>query len=77
MCHHGGNDVYIVKLDSSGDISWQTMLGGSSVEQGFSIQQTAYRGYILAGHSGSSDVYGPEPVQSNKGLNDFYIIKLW
>ena len=52
--NHGGNDYWIVRLDSTGNIVWQKLLGGSGDDIANSVQQTADGGYIVAGNSGSS-----------------------
>ena len=75
--HQGNGDYYIVKLDSNGAISWQKMLGGSSYDYGYSIQQTNDNGYIVAGYSQSSTVAGPDLLQANQGIYDYYVVKLY
>ena len=55
----GGVDLWILKLDSVGDIEWQRTYGGSYDEQARSIQQTSDGGYIVAGDTfsfGAGDV---------------------
>jgi hypothetical protein len=46
----GDLDVYLVKADSSGNKIWQKTFGGSSLDYGSSVQQTADGGYIVAGY---------------------------
>ena len=58
----GGSDVYILKLNASGNLLWQKTFGGSGSELAYSIQQTTDGGYIVAGYTdsfgaGSSDIY--------------------
>jgi uncharacterized repeat protein (TIGR02543 family) len=56
--HHGTvatSDLWVVKLDSDGDIEWERSLGGTYEENGLSIQQTGDGGYIVAGTSYSND----------------------
>jgi len=72
--NHGGTDYYVVKLNSDGSISWQTMLGGSGEDSGYSIQQTYDGGYIVAGYSYSTDITGL--LQNNNGNGGYYIVKL-
>jgi len=62
----GGMDIFISKLDSSGNLSWTKTLGGGSFEVGYSAQQTSDGGYIVAGYTYS---YG-------EGYNDALISKL-
>ena len=45
----GGKDVYILKLNSKGEIEWQRIFDGGSNDQATSIQQTTDGGYIVAG----------------------------
>ncbi|OGF68017.1 MAG: hypothetical protein A2Y62_20470 [Candidatus Fischerbacteria bacterium RBG_13_37_8] len=44
---------WIVKLDSSGNISWQKTTGGSGYDWAHSIQETSDGGYIVAGYTTS------------------------
>jgi len=46
-------DAWVLKLDSTGNVSWQKTYGGSSSEGATSIQQTSEGGYILAGWTNS------------------------
>lgn len=62
----GGNDVYIVKLDSVGNIKWTKTIGGTGNDEAYSIIQTTDKGFALAGTTTSFGVGG----------NDAYIIKL-
>ena len=58
----GNADVYLVKTNATGDTAWTRAYGGTSEDEGYSVQQTADGGYIVAGvtHSfgaGIADVY--------------------
>ena len=46
-------DVWILKLDANGNISWQKNYGGNGVDVAHSIQQTSDGGFIVAGESKS------------------------
>lgn len=70
--NHGGDDYWIVKLNSEGSIIWQKSLGGSEKDEANSIQQTSDGGYIVAGFSDSDDGDAP----GNYGGNDYWIVKL-
>src|SRR6266446_8305579 len=53
--NHGGGDYWIVKLNASGDITWQKSLGGSSGDYAHEVRQTTDRGFIIAGESYSNE----------------------
>jgi len=63
---HGGYDFGIYKLNSSGNKVWFKHYGGSSGDEGYSIQQTLDGGYILSGMTYSYTY----------GNNDFAIYRL-
>ena len=70
--NHGGLDYWVVKLTSSGNISWQKCLGGSMYDYAYSIKQTSDGGYIVAGDVSSND----GDVSGNHGSFDYWIVKL-
>ncbi|MDQ0068006.1 T9SS type A sorting domain-containing protein [Chryseobacterium lathyri] len=70
--NHGSFDYWILKLDASGNIQWQKLLGGSDFDEAYSIQQTADGGYIIAGMVFSAD----GNITGYHGNNDAWIIKL-
>ncbi|MBS1687001.1 MAG: T9SS type A sorting domain-containing protein [Bacteroidetes bacterium] len=74
--HHGpvDDDYWIVKLDASGTMQWQKSLGGTSNDDAYSIAQTADRGYIVTGSSGSIN----GDVTGHHGFNnyDYWVVKL-
>ena len=58
----GDIDVYLIKTNASGSEEWTQTFGGSSADEGYSIQQTQDGGYIIAGKTtsfgaGGLDVY--------------------
>jgi hypothetical protein len=58
----GGDNVYLIKADSSGDTLWTKTYGGTGGDHGSSVQQTSDGGYIIAGGTysfgaGNADVY--------------------
>ncbi len=70
--NNGLSDSWVVKLDASGGIIWETNLGGSDYDHAYSIQQTTDGGYIVAGTSESND----GDVGENNGGYDYWIVKL-
>ncbi len=50
----GSQDIWILKLDVSGNIQWQKTYGGNGSDEATSIQQTSDGGYVVAGSTTSS-----------------------
>lgn len=46
-----GRDVYLVKTDSNGLVSWQTTFGGAGSNIGNCVRQTSDGGYIIVGYT--------------------------
>lgn len=70
----GNMDYWIVKLDKLGNIEWQKTYGGQYADVLRSMEQTSDNGYILAGYS-NSPISG-DKTESNKGVGDYWIIKI-
>jgi hypothetical protein len=70
--NHGSGDYWVVKLSSTGTITWQKSLGGTGNDEARSIQQTTDGGYIVAGHSNSIN----GDVTGNHGSGDNWVVKL-
>ena len=49
----GADDIWILKLDSSGNVQWEKTYGGTDQDRANSVQQTSDGGYIVAGYSNS------------------------
>ncbi len=45
----GGYDLWVLKLDQSGNIIWQNTYGGADYDEAYEVQQTSDGGYIAAG----------------------------
>ena len=54
----GNTDMYLLKLDSMGQVKFQKTFGGVSNEIGKSIVQLADSSYVMAGYTSSSGVGG-------------------
>ncbi|MBF4518714.1 T9SS type A sorting domain-containing protein [Flavobacterium sp. ANB] len=70
----GNMDYWVVKLNNEGVIEWQKTYGGKYADLLRSMEQTADNGYILAGYS-SSPISG-DKTEANKGVGDYWIIKI-
>jgi hypothetical protein len=62
----GDWDVYVVKLDSTGNLQWTRTIGGENEDLSLSLIQTSDGGYAIAGASKS---FGA-------GEDDVYVVKL-
>ena len=71
--YHGNRDAWVVKLDYTGNIEWQKCLGGSDLDEVFSILQIMDGGYIVAGYTKSPN---DGDVAGNHGEKDTWIVKL-
>ncbi len=77
---NGGNDGWILKLNTDGTLAWQQRLGGAGAEHIYSIKPTSDGGYIAVGYSQYNATTGtlgstPRPVPAGGG-EDAWIIKL-
>jgi hypothetical protein len=70
--NQGGQDVWVVKLDGSGEIQWQRSLGGSSHDYGSAFVQMDGGGFLIIGSSESinGDVTAP------LGGRDIWLVQL-
>ncbi len=68
----GLTDYCIMKLDASGNLTWQRSFGGSEDDWAYAVQQTTDLGFIVAGFSKSSD----GDVTVNQGDWDYWIVRL-
>lgn len=67
-----GQDAWIVKLDTEGELQWERTLGGNDDDGAYSIRQTDDGGYIAAGFSSSED----GDLTENLGERDAWLIRL-
>lgn len=70
----GQRDYWVLKLNSSGDITWQKAIGGSTLDRLIVSFQSEDGGYILGGHS-DSNISG-DKSENSRGLFDNWIVKL-
>ncbi|HIO71682.1 MAG TPA: T9SS type A sorting domain-containing protein [Flavobacteriales bacterium] len=73
--HHGSGstwDIWVVKLDPSGNITWEKSFGGTSQEYGLGLDIVGNSGYIVAGSARSTD----GDVWGNLGGADFWVLRL-
>ena len=73
--NHGSYDYWIVKLDVSGNIEWNKILGGTGDDKAQSIDLTADGGYIVAGYSNNFEGGGNVSEETYGGY-DYWVVKL-
>ena len=69
---HGANDIWVVKINTTGTILWQKCLGGTLSEDATCIQQTSDGGYILCGTTYSTN----GDITSYHGNREAWVVKL-
>ena len=62
---NGRKDIWLLKFHAHGGLRWHRTFGGDGFERGYSLEQTADKGYIIAGYTSS---YG-------NGGNDVWLVK--
>lgn len=70
--NNGGYDYWIVKVDSSGNLQWESNYGGAGTDFAFSVDRTADGGFVTVGYSDSAD----GDVGSNQGGADAWVVKV-
>lgn len=71
----GSSDMWVVKMDSLGNIEWQNTIGGSNWDELRSAEQTIDGGYILGGLS-YSDISGDKTESCIGGFPDYWVVKI-
>ncbi|MFY0628926.1 MAG: hypothetical protein JXR05_01020 [Flavobacteriaceae bacterium] len=70
--NQGQNDAWVVKINSSGQLVWETTIGGSDIDFGYDAVQLQNGSIIAVGETSSSD----GDITENKGFTDLLIVKL-
>jgi hypothetical protein len=79
LTSYGGDDAYLIKLDSSGNFVWATAWGGTSTEYGYGIAIDSTGDLYITGNFRDTVDFDPGPgnypLVSN-GASDIYLLKL-
>ncbi len=70
--NNGNFHYWILKLDQTGNMLWNSCYGGNGGDEAQCIRQTGDNGYIVAGYSNST---AGDPT-GNHGDDDYWIMKL-
>ena len=68
----GQNDAWALKVDSEGNLQWETTVGGSNIDFAYGIAELNNTSIALVGDTTSSD----GDIPDNKGFTDLLIIKI-
>jgi hypothetical protein len=70
----GGDEAFVVKLDSNGNQLWHTYMGSSSADQGYSIISDSSGNVYVTGRSYAT--WGTTPVNGYVGGSDAFVANL-
>ena len=75
---HGSTDIFVVKLDKTGNIIWTKCFGNVGYESGFSIKQTNDGGFLIGCdvNSNGGDIQGNHGTGTGNITGDIWIAKL-
>ncbi|NLI79691.1 MAG: hypothetical protein GX442_25010 [Candidatus Riflebacteria bacterium] len=68
----GGLDAWVLKLDASGTIEWQSCYGGVADDLAYSIREAADGGFVFCGEAASFD----GDVEGTHGGSDLWLVGL-
>ncbi|WP_072956916.1 T9SS type A sorting domain-containing protein [Chryseobacterium arachidis] len=68
-------DYWVVKTDGFGNIQWEKSFGGTNSDMAMSAKSTSDGGYLIAGHTGSTDGQIVERFGANFNY-DYWTLKL-
>lgn len=68
----GDYDIWVLKVNATGDIQWEKSYGGSGIDLGYDIREVSEGGYIICGSTTSSD----SDLTNNYGLTDYWLIRI-
>lgn len=73
----GGGDAFVAKLNSSGELQWNTFMGAAGGDDhGKAIAVDSSGNIYVAGYSSATWGTTPNPVIAHAGGNDAFVIKL-
>jgi hypothetical protein len=68
----GDGDVWVGKINETGDMLWDKVYGGSANDMGYDIVKASDNGYIVVGWAASND----GDVSGHRGNGDGWILKI-
>ncbi|MCC9043639.1 T9SS type A sorting domain-containing protein [Myroides sp. M-43] len=74
VSYYGGEDIWVIRINSQGIIKWQKSFGGEYDDIGSDVIATSDKGFLIGGYS-NSGVSGNKTSESY-GNNDYWVIKI-
>ncbi|MCX6565718.1 MAG: SBBP repeat-containing protein [Candidatus Aminicenantes bacterium] len=74
VSHHGEDDAFVAKLDSSGALRWNAFLGGTGYDRGFGLALDPIGNIYVTGES-ISPSWG-SPIRAFSGSEDGFVAKI-
>lgn len=68
----GENDIWLIKTDANGNMTWQKTFGGVGLDYGFDALETELGSIVLVGETASRDFLNVQ----NKGNSDVVVMKV-
>ena len=72
---YGDLDGWIIKLDATGNTTWQKLYGGGSQDQFGTVEQTTDGGYILAYAAANVNSVNGTYTEAGYGQYDGWVVK--
>jgi hypothetical protein len=69
---YGATEVWLVRMDSLGNLLWKGNYGGTEDDRAYAISPTKDQGWVFTGFTRSNNIQ----VSGNHGLQDFWVVKL-
>lgn len=69
---HGVGEYWGIKMNANGEKIWRRYFGGSNNDRSFDVAQTADGGFLMIGHSESTDF----DIIDDKGSYDYWVVKV-
>ncbi|MGB0981641.1 MAG: hypothetical protein ACPGUH_06025 [Winogradskyella sp.] len=68
----GQNDAWALKVDTSGNLQWETTIGGTNIDFAYGITELNNNAIIVVGDTASND----GDIIENKGFTDLLVVKI-
>lgn len=65
----GDNDIFVIKMDGSGNVLWSNLYGGSGNDQAANIEKTSDGGYIVGGTTVFNTLFDPIAIKLDASGN--------